>query len=575
MAAYVLATSGLRVLMIEAGGYYDPLRETRMWNTPEQAPLRAAPTPNHPLGYFNATAGGGWQVPDEPYLLAGQSDFHWWRPRMLGGRTNHWGRLALRMGPYDFKPRSRDGLGVDWPMEYQDLAPYYDKVELLVGVTGSNVGLGALQNTPPSPEGILLPPPPPRAYEILTQRGSRRLGIPCVPSRLAILSRKQDGKLLSERIHPDNAWAREALRQSMDSRSACAWATPCSRGCKIKANFQSPTVLIPPALATGNLDILTDAMVREVTLDGSANADGVNYIDKRSRRDCHIRGRLIVLAAGTCESARILLNSRSASFPNGLANSSGQVGRNLMDSVGGQLLGQIPALENLPAHNEDGASTFHLYMPWWKYQEQLDGKLDFARGYHIEFSGGRRLPETDTFNALTQLNPAGYGQAFKEDCRRFYGSFLQFSGRGEMIPNPHCFCEIDSTRVDTWGIPVLRFHWQWSEHETRQAFHMRQTFSAIIEILGGRVVAPEAFGDETAINSPGSSVHEVGTVCMGAERKTSVLNSFGQTWDVRNLFVADGGSFVSSTDKAPTLTILALAWRTGDYIVDLLRKGEI
>ena len=575
MAAYILATSGLRVLMLEAGRNYDPVRETRMWNTPEQAPLRAAATPEHPLGYYNATIGGGWQVPDEPYLQAEGANFQWWRPRMLGGRTNHWGRLALRMGPYDFKPRSRDGLGVDWPLEYQDLAPYYDKVEMLIGVTGSNEGLNALQNTPPSPEGILLPAPSPRAYEILTQRASRRLGIPCIPAHLAILSRKQDGKNLSEKIHPNNAWARDALRKSMDSRSVCAWATPCSRGCKIKANFQSPTVLIPPALETGNLDILTNAMVREVTLDGSGRANGVHYIDKRTRKDRHIRGRLVVLAAGTCESSRLLLNSRSPSFPNGLANGSGQVGRNLMDSVGGQLLGQIPALENLPAHNEDGASAMHVYMPWWKYQEQLDGKLDFARGYHMEFTGGRRLPEVGTFDRLTELKTSGYGRAFKEDCRRFYGSFLKFTGRGEMIPNEHCFCEIDSKQVDTWGIPVLRFHWQWSEHETRQAAHMRQTFSAIIETLGGRVIDPAESDGRSAIDAPGSSIHEVGTVCMGADRKTSVLNSYGQAWDVNNLFVADGSCFVSSTDKAPTLTILALAWRTGDYIVDLVKKGEI
>lgn len=575
MSAYVLAAAGARVLMIEAGRHYDPIKETPMWNTPAEAPLRAAPTPDKPLGYYDATVGGGWEIPGEPYSNAPGTNFRWWRPRMLGGRTNHWGRIALRFGSFDFKPRSRDGLGVDWPIDYQDVAPYYDKTELLIGVFGDNEGLTDLQNTPPSSPGVLLPPPPPRAHEILVRAASRRLDIPCIASRLAILSRSQNADTIPELLHPDNPVATRALRESMQLRSTCLWATDCIRGCRVRANFQSPTVLLPPALSTGNLQVWTNAMVRSVSSNKNGRATGVHVIDKLTRRETHVRGRVVVLAAGACESARILLNSRTNQWPNGLANNSGLLGRYLMDSVGAGLAGQIPALENLPPHNDDGASGTHLYMPWWQYRQQLDGKLDFARGYHIEIQGGRRMPGADILPRLESFTDGAFGTRLKEECRRYYGSYVEFRGRGEMIPNENSYCELDPSRVDTWGIPVLRFHWEWSEHETRQAAHMQRSFAEIINTLGGRVLdKPEPDG-KTAISKPGSISHEVGGVTMGANRKSSVLNPFCQAWDVKNLFVTDGGCFVSNGDKNPTLTIMALAWRACDYLLEEMRKGEI
>ncbi|MDX1579374.1 MAG: GMC family oxidoreductase N-terminal domain-containing protein, partial [Gemmatimonadota bacterium] len=347
MAAYVLACHGLKVLLLEAGRHYDPVSETPMFQLPREAPLRAAGTPDKPFGFYDATVDGGWQVPGEPYSSADGANFMWWRARMLGGRTNHWGRISLRMGPYDFKPNGRDGLGFDWPMSYDDLAPWYDKTEALVGVYGSNEGL---ENTPDSSPGILQPPPAPRAYELLTKRACDGLGIPVVPAHLAILTEPQDADRLSRMLWPDNATARRVTRDSMRSRAACYWATPCGRGCSIKANFQSTTVCLPPALATGNLTVVTDAMVREVTIDRAGRATGVHFIDKKTRSDRHAAADVVVLAASACESARILLNSTSALFPDGLANGSGVVGKYLMDTVGAGVYGQIPALENLPRH---------------------------------------------------------------------------------------------------------------------------------------------------------------------------------------------------------------------------------
>src|SRR5439155_23720958 len=263
---------------------------------------------------------------DEP---AGR--FDWWRARMLGGRTNHWGRISLRNGPYDFKPHSRDRLGFDWPIAYEDVAPYYDKVEMLIGVYGSNEGL---ENTPNSPDDCLLPPPAARVGERLIKQQAQRLGIPVVPVHRAVLTQQLDYKAIPAKLHPDNAKAQQIIAQDMQARAACFWATPCSRGCSIRATYQSPAVHLPPALATGKLDILCNAMVYEVTLDKSGRASGVRFVDKRNGRHEAVSARAVVLAASACESVRILLNSKSPQFPNGLANSSGKLGRYIMDTVG-------------------------------------------------------------------------------------------------------------------------------------------------------------------------------------------------------------------------------------------------
>jgi len=574
-AAYTLAMEGAKVLLLEAGRRYRPATETPMFQTPELAPLRATGTPQKPFGFYDATVDGGWQVPGEPYVSAGTSDgerFQWWRARMLGGRTNHWGRIALRYGPYDFKPRTRDGLGFDWPLAYADIAPYYDRVERLIGVYGSNEGL---ENTPDSPPGCLLPPPAPLVSDYLIAQRARRLGIPAIAGHRAVLTRPLDFKSSPALLHPGNVRAQRILAEDMRARTACFWATPCGRGCAIRANYQSTTVHLPPALASGNLDITTDAMVYEVTLAGDGRASGVGFIERSTREQRHARARVVVLAASACESVRILLNSRNARFPHGLANSSGRLGRYLMDTVGSSVSGQVPLLESLPSLNEDAADGMQLYTPWWLYREQRAGRLGFARGYHIEFGGGRRMPGFGTAAGLEWLTAGSYGARFKQDARRYYGSFVSFDGRGEMIPNDLSYCELDPQLKDTWGIPVLRFHWRWSQHELRQAAHMQRTFTDIIEAMGGRTRGPAESDGARAIAPGGSIIHEVGGAIMGSDPATSVTNQWCQTWDVPNLFLTDGAVFASNADKNPTLTIMALAWRASDHILDRMRRREL
>jgi choline dehydrogenase-like flavoprotein len=231
-------------------------------------------------------------------------------------------------------------------------------------------------------------------------------------------------------------------------------------------------------------------------------------------------------------------------------------------------------LENLPPHNEDGAGGIHVYSPWWLYREQKAGKLDFARGYHIEMGSGRHMPSLGNMSSLASI-AGGYGRKFKEDMRRYYGSVIGLSGRGDMIPNEDCYCEIDPGAKDRWGIPTLRFHWKWSEHETRQAAHMQKTFVSIIEAMGGRVLSKVESDGRKAIAPGGFIIHEIGGAIMGTDPKTSVTNQWSQSWDVRNLFLTDGAPFPSNADKNPTLTIMAQAWRAADYMLAAMKRREL
>src|SRR3954471_8143059 len=342
-AAYTLTLAGLKCVMLEAGRFYDPVHETPMFNAPHQAPLMGNSTPDKPFGFYDATVTGGWEVPGEPYTsthTAEHEKFRWWRPRMLGGRTNHWGRIALRNGPYAFKPKSRDGLGFDWPINYEDLEPYYTKVEQLIGVYGTNEGL---ENTPNSPDGVLLPAPKGRSAELLAQKHGKSLGIPIISIHRAVLTTHLDYRTIPAKLHPGNTWAQGIVKDAMKERNACFWATPCGRGCQVGANYQSTTVHLPPAMATGNLDLIPNAHAREVLVNKDGRATGVLFIDKSTGKEQRVKGKAVILAAGACETARLLLNSRGNGGAS-IANSSGLVGKYIMDTVGATLSGHVPIL---------------------------------------------------------------------------------------------------------------------------------------------------------------------------------------------------------------------------------------
>ncbi|MDX2305310.1 MAG: GMC family oxidoreductase [Microscillaceae bacterium] len=553
MAAKMLTEAGFETLVLEAGPDYDSSKGD-MFKWPYNSPRRGAGT-HRPFGEFDACY-GGWQIEGEPYTTMPGTKFDWFRARMFGGRTNHWGRISLRFGPLDFKRKTLDGLGDNWPITYEDIKPYYDKVDRLVGIFGTKEGILN------EPDGIFMPPPKPRAYELLIKKAGDQLKIPVIPSRLSILT------------------------QPLNGRPPCHYCAQCNRGCSTHSNFSSPSVLFPAAKASGKLTLILHAMAREVTVDKSGKADGVSYIDVLTGQEHQVKAKIVILAASACSSARILLNSKSTHHPNGLGNSSGVMGKYLMDSTGASLGGFIPSLVDYIPHNEDGTGGMHMYIPWW-----LDNKtLDFPRGYHIELWGGRRMPSygfggnIHLYNALLgeidqkkrSNGGGGYGAALKEDYRRLFGSIVGFSGRGEAIAFESNYCEIDPNVVDKFGIPVLRFNYKWTDYEILQAKHMMDTFEEIIHTMGGKVLGQKP-GKETeyGLLNPGRIIHEVGVTRMGKDPKTSVLNEFCQSHDVKNVFVVDGGSFVSMPDKNPTWTILALSMRTSEYITDQIKKQNL
>jgi len=446
-------------------------------------------------------------------------------------------------------------LGHDWPIGYDELKPYYDKVDKLIGVFGSKEGIYN------EPDGFFLPPPKPRLHELFMMKGANKANIPVIPSRLSVLTK------------PIN-----------NERGVCFFCAQCNRACQAYADFSSGTCLLHPAMKKGKVDLYTNCMVRKVTTDDSGKATGVSFISKMDRKEYKLKARVVVLGASACESSRIMLNSKSKSHPDGIGNSSGMVGRYLHDSTGADRMGILPDLIDRERYNEDGVGGMHVYTPWW-----LDNKkLDFARGYHIEYWGGMGMPSYGVGFSMDNMrkylkdefgNPSpngGYGEGLKKDIKRIQGSTLGMSGRGESIPQYSNYCEIDPNVVDKYGIPVLKFHYQWTDHEIKQAKHMHDTFEEILTnagaVLLGNKPGPES---KYGLATPGRIIHEVGTTRMGNNPATSVLNSNCQAHDCDNLFVVDAGPFVSQADKNPTWTILALSWRTSDFIVSELKKKNI
>ncbi len=550
MATKVLADAGLKVAVVEAGPHFDPAdpKQRTQLKWPYESPRRGASN-RRPFGDFDS-AYGGWEIEGEPYTQKDGTQFDWFRSRMLGGRTNHWGRISLRFGERDFKHKSYDGHGDDWPISYEDVKPYYDKVDKLIGVFGTK------ENIENEPDGFFLPPPKPRLHELFYIKGARKSNIPVIPSRMSMLTKKLN-----------------------DDRGICFYCGQCSRACAVYADFSAGTCLIFPAQKSGGqVDLFVNAMVREVTTNDEGKATGVSYISKDDRKEYKLKGRIVVLAASACSSARILLNSKSEQHPNGLGNSSDMVGRYLHDSTGASRSAFIPDLMNRDTYNEDGVGGMHVYTPWWGDNK----KLNFPRGYHIEVWGGLGMPSygfgfnPNDLNRFFNQKVGGYGNSLRSDIKKYYGSTIGMAGRGESIAMKGNYCEIDPTTVDEFGIPVLRFNYKWSEYEVNQAKHMNDTFEEIVHNMGGTMLQDAPSKESNyGLENPGRIIHEVGTTRMGSDPKTSVVNEFQQLHDVDNVFIVDAGPFISQADKNPTWTILALSWRASDYIIEQLKQQNI
>ncbi|MFT6795787.1 MAG: choline dehydrogenase-like flavoprotein [Maribacter sp.] len=550
MATKQLADAGLKVAVVEAGPFFDPADPKTMtqMKQPYDSPRRGAGT-DRAFGEWDMSY-GDWEVKGEPYTVEPGTTFKWWRSRMLGGRTNHWGRISLRFGPKDFKGKTRDGHGEDWPIGYDDVKPYYDKVDKLIGVFGTN------ENLEDDPNGFFLPPPKPRLHELFYTKGAKKSGIPVIPSRMS---------MLTKRINND--------------RGICFYCGQCGRSCSVYADFSAGSCLIFPAQkSVGQVKLFVNSMVREVTTNEEGKATGVSYISKEDRKEYKLKAKVVVLAASACSSARILLNSKSKQHPNGLGNSSNLIGKYLHDSTGSSGMAFIPDLMNRDvSYNEDGVGGMHVYSPWWGDNK----KLDFPRGYHIEVWGGMGQPnygfgfDQGAFNKLVGLPTGGYGEKLRDEVKSYYGAIVGFGGRGEGLAVKDNYCEIDPTTVDDFGIPVLKFNYKWSDVEVRQAKHMQDSFEEITHNMGGVYLNRPGADKNHGLHPPGEIIHEVGTTRMGNDPTTSVTNKFNRLHDVENVFIVDAGPFVSQADKNCTWTILALSWRASDYIIEQLKQQNI
>ncbi len=558
MMAHTLTDAGVNVLLLEAGRRYDAETDAAMFQLPMEAPLRGEGTPDKNDGYFDANI-GGYEMPGQPYTLSG-GKFRWWRSRQLGGRTHHFGRQVPRYGPEDFKVHTMTGREIDWPFSYDDIEPYYDRVETIIGLFGPDPDK-AVYNSPQSPNHIRQEPPAPRASEMLFAKACEKMGIKTMAHPTAILTSPLNG------------------------REACFYATNCIRGCSIGAAFDSVTAYIKPAEETGKLSIITGAVAYKVLTDDSGKrATGIRYIDTETGEHREVFAKFVVLAPGSMESARILLNSKSEKAPDGLANSSGMVGKYISDTMFTSLWIHIPQLDYAPPHNEDGVSQPHIYAPWWLHGEEKekDG-ADFSGGYKLEvdpYRGGRFGPPSmkATFGIMLHGRKGLYGDKLKDHMRRYYGSLLGIRTLGGMSVNENCYLTIDPDVKDKWGIPVPKFHWQWSDEDYRRGVHMNKTLHELAKNMGATVVR-DAFDESRKagkfVETGGETNHEIGGCRMGTSPKNSVLNQYSQTWDVDNLYVADGAPFVTHVEKNPTLTIMAMSMRAADNIIERLKENNL
>ncbi|HKP85137.1 MAG TPA: GMC family oxidoreductase [Blastocatellia bacterium] len=542
IAAYVLVNKGLKVLLLEIGPKWDPARDyvtSHKW--PYEMPFRGRGKPGQYDGLWKIDAYTEHLYVNpraDRYGVAPGTDFHWTRIHAVGGRTNTWGRVSLRMSEADFKAKSlQDGYGDDWPIGYKDLAPYYDRAEQLMGVYGTREGLAVL------PDGIYMPPPALRCGEVMLKRGCERLRIAAIPLRAAVLTRNHEG------------------------RAACHYCGECGRGCDTSSRFCTLDAIIPKLVGKSNFTLRTGAAASRVLLDPkTGKARGVAFIDTKSKQEYEAYGKAIVLGAGAMESTRILLNSKSREHPEGLANSSGALGHYLMDSVkSGFISGYLPRLNGAPVTNDDGAGGGHVYIP--RFANIKGGrKASALRGWHFQPNSGSRM-----FPGYSR-GVAGFGSEFKRRVRDQNPAMISMSGFGESLADFNNYCEIDPGGLkDRYGIPQLRFNARWRDNELRMAEAMYDSAEEILRAAGAEINPYK----RNSPPPPGDATHEVGTARMGDDPRASVLNRFCQAHDVKNLFVVDGSSFVSVSEKNVTLTIIALAWRASDYLAEEFRKGEL
>lgn len=564
MAAYVLCQHGLNVLLLEAGRRIDTSEELKSTEWPYEHPRRGAMPPTHQAltlneytirhppyaaglkakhvhSYVQSWGGSDYSKnlvvdeKDHPYT---GTNYAWVRSRVLGGKTNIWGRLALRLSDYDFKAAARDGYGVDWPISYKDIEPYYDRVDRLLGISGVK------ENLPYLPDSIFQRPVRLNDAEVHLRGALKKMGRVLTPYRAGVTT---DG-------------VQNKYRLRCYSRGACARR---AGGCDIHAAFDSPTGLIYPAYETGRLAIRTNATVSEIKVDpATGKAAGAAFIDTATGKSYEAKSKVVVLAASTLESARLLLLSKSHQHPNGIGNSSGHVGHNFCEHVMGPgVLGLYKPKVGAQRTLDDGRPG-GFYVP--RFRNLTTKSNGFIRGYGFEGGSGTTIFPGEA------IGQPGFGASYKKKVRDYAGAFISMGSFGEVLSRYENQVELDPVVKDRWGIPTLRFSYKFGDNEKKMAADMADAAQEMFTEAGIEIISVDR-----QVLTEGWSIHEMGTARMGNDPQTSVLNQFQQSHDVKNLFVVDGSSHVSAACQNPTWTIMALAWRSCDYLADQLKRGAL
>ncbi len=462
-----------------------------------------------------------------PTMKAGKPGYDSERSRGVGGKTMLWNAVAWRFSERDLRGKDYEDAGENWPLHYRDLAPYYEKIEREVGVCGN------LDHLEDLPDGVFLPPVPMKCSDLLVKRGAAKLGVRVIHVRKATLSRPSH------------------------SRPACHFCGNCMAGCDVAAKYNSADVHIVPAQKAGyKLEVFPNSVVREVTISTDNRVTGVKYLNRETKREGEVRGRCVVVSCACVQSVALLLMSKSRLYPNGLGNSSGELGQNFIPHFTGGIQCFMTDMIGKPVTNDEGFLD-HAYIPSFMHTR----KRDYARSFGVQFGYNNRR------SVGWARSMPGFGKAYKQSVRERYPAFMQFSPYGEMLPGKHTFIDLDYEKLDGFGLPLARRHVTYMENERKLYADMIRWSVDILKTSGAEIFS--GTDDKPSTN------HELGGCRMGDDPKRSVLDAYCRSHDVPNLYVVDGSVFPGSSEKNPTHTIMALAARTAEHIGDRLKKGEM
>ena len=528
MAAWNLTRQGIDVLLLDAGEKFDRSKywtHVRPWEWQERT-RRGEQPPQFLL-----------DTKEQPYLGVQDPPFELVRVWGWGGKTNVWGRVSLRYSDLDFQGPAKDGWEIPWPITYADIAPYYDQVDQLIGVCGGDDDSDSLPGSK-----YHMPPPAPRCGERLLQRAAASVGIPIVTGRRANITRPHRGF------------------------APCHYCGTCGRGCDTASFFCSADHLLPFALETGKLEIRSNAVAARVLVDDRGLAKGVQYFERKTGKEQQVLGKVVVVAASCMDSTRLLLNSKSERYPNGLGNSNDVIGRYLCEQIRIHVKGYLPDLFGTPRKNDLGIGGEHVYMPRFNHR---DGhRRDYLRGFGSQFwNTGCSSNGVGHF----ANNLPGFGVSLKRDIKRRYPSWFEMHPYGEVLPYAHNRVTVDEENTDRYGVPLMKIDYTIGENERKMAEHMYDTAEEILRAAKAELVTFK----RGELDRLGSAIHEHGTVRMGADPKRSALNAFNQMHEVKNVFVVDGSAFTTASEKNPTLTILALSWRATDHLAGEIKRGNL